>query len=55
MFAGALSSKACIVSRPVAFTAPKVSAPHMVARKAVVAAAEAEEASAKKAKAANLR
>jgi hypothetical protein len=55
MFAGALSSKACIVSRPVAFAAPKASAPRMVARKAVVAEAEAEEASAKRAKAVNLR
>ncbi|KAL4539348.1 hypothetical protein Ndes2437B_g02271 [Nannochloris sp. 'desiccata'] len=55
MFAGALSSKACISSRPVAFTAPKASVPRMVARKAVVAETEAEEASAKRAKAANLR
>jgi hypothetical protein len=55
MFAGALSSKACIVSRPVAFTAPKASAPRMVARKAIVAEEEAEKQSAKIAKAANLR
>lgn len=57
MSAGVLSSKACIVRRPVAFVAPRASAPRSVAMLAV--RAEGEEApakkSGKKAKAADLR
>jgi hypothetical protein len=57
MSAGVLSSKACIVRRPVAFVAPKASAPRGVAMRAVRAEGEEEKEKkeAKKAKAASLR
>ena len=57
--AGALSSKACIVRRPVVFATPKASTSRIAARPLVRAEGEAEaeaaKVPAKKAKAANLR